>query len=365
MTENVFRAVYFLLRHDLPINLFEALIELLDNCNTLIGNQLHAITTARKMAMSIDELFQSAFVRFSISDKVDEFSQIGDELTDVGSIKMLLTKLRFFEKEWDHQENIFSIFESSGTSEQMADDFVEDFISQFRVCSSLSRGEVMQILSRKVISVGSDRGSKISKFSKFLKNKLPNYIHFKCENHVTETSWEEIQKVRSVEMVEETIRSCYGLLKNSASRQLKMTAIAKEFEEKSLKLKGLFDVKFLTSEQSANEALLVDYLQLLQLIENLQSDRNLKRERKETIKKLNAKLRDARVLCNAVALDSAVQEGIAPYILWSQKLEACAFEREFQKKRLYSKMEVLKQATLLPEEQKQFLESINYETKLF
>ena len=28
-------------------------------------------------------------------------------------------------------------------------------------------------------------------------------------------------------------------------------------------------------------------------------------------------------------------------------------------------MEVLKQATLLPEEQKQFLESINYETKLF
>ena len=28
-------------------------------------------------------------------------------------------------------------------------------------------------------------------------------------------------------------------------------------------------------------------------------------------------------------------------------------------------MEVLKQATLLPEEQKQFLESINYETKVF
>ena len=39
MTENVFRAVYFLLRHDLSINLFEAIIELLDNCNTLKGNQ--------------------------------------------------------------------------------------------------------------------------------------------------------------------------------------------------------------------------------------------------------------------------------------------------------------------------------------
>ena len=63
-----------------------------------------------------------------------------------------------------------------------------------------------------------------------------------------------------------------------------MTAIVKEFEEKSLKLKGLIDVKFLTSEQSANEALLVDYYHLLQLTENLQSDRNLKRKRKETIK---------------------------------------------------------------------------------
>ena len=69
------------------------------------------------MAMSIDELFQSAFVRFLISDKVDEFSQIGDELTDVGSMKVLLTKLRFFENEWDLQENVFSIFESSGISE--------------------------------------------------------------------------------------------------------------------------------------------------------------------------------------------------------------------------------------------------------
>ena len=72
-------------------------------------------------------------------------------------------------------------------------------------------------------------------------------------------------------------------------------------------------------------------------------------------------MRDARILCNPVALDSGLEEGIAPYMLWSQKVEACAFEREFHKKILYSKMEVLKQATLFPEEQ----ESINYETKLW
>ena len=93
MTENRFRSVYFLLNHEISMNLFEAHMELLDSCKTSIGNQLRAITTARKMAMPVDELFQSAFVRFLISDKVDEFSQIGDELTDVGSMKVLLTNL--------------------------------------------------------------------------------------------------------------------------------------------------------------------------------------------------------------------------------------------------------------------------------
>ena len=79
----------------------------------MIGNQLHANTAARTMALMIDEMFQKAFVNFLVSEKVDEFSQIGDELTDVGGMKALLTKLRFFENEWDLQEKVFRIFESS------------------------------------------------------------------------------------------------------------------------------------------------------------------------------------------------------------------------------------------------------------
>ena len=45
MTENILRTVYFLLHYDLSMNLFEALIELLDCCKTMIGNHLHANTT--------------------------------------------------------------------------------------------------------------------------------------------------------------------------------------------------------------------------------------------------------------------------------------------------------------------------------
>ena len=169
MTENILRTVYFLLRHDLSINLFESLIELLDCCKTLIGNQLHSRNTARAMALMIDEKFQGAFVRFLLSDKVDEFSQIGDELTDVGGMKVLLTKLRFFENEWDLQEMVFSIFESSGDSNKMFLDFRQDFVSQFQLHSKLPEEEIIQILSVTLQSGGSDCATKTLKFTDILR----------------------------------------------------------------------------------------------------------------------------------------------------------------------------------------------------
>ena len=197
MTENIFRTVYFLLHNDLFMYLFESLIELLDCCKTMIGNQLHANTTARAMAPMIDEMFQKAFVNFLVSDKVNEFSQIGDEFTDVGGTKVLPTKLRFFENEWDLQEMVFSIFESCGDSENMVENFTEDFIKQLEAHSSLSREEITEVLSKKLQSDGSDRASKMMKFAKVLQKKLAhNHVHFHCDNHMNETAWEEVQGLR-------------------------------------------------------------------------------------------------------------------------------------------------------------------------
>ena len=45
-----------------------------------------------------------------LSDEGDELTQIGDELTGVGGMKVLLTKLRFFEKEWDLQEIVSLVY---------------------------------------------------------------------------------------------------------------------------------------------------------------------------------------------------------------------------------------------------------------
>ena len=60
MTENILPIVYFLLRHDLSINLFDNLIELLNCCKTMIGNQLHY--TAPEIALMIDEMFEEVVI---------------------------------------------------------------------------------------------------------------------------------------------------------------------------------------------------------------------------------------------------------------------------------------------------------------
>ena len=143
------------------MRLFEAIVELLVSCKALIGNQLHSRLTARTIAIMIDEMYQAEFVNYLLSDKVDEFSVIVDELTDVGGMKTLLSKLRFFENEWDLLEMTFSIFESSGTSSEMVEKFTEDFIDQFQAYTKLTKDEIIEVLALKMTSGGSDRAGKI------------------------------------------------------------------------------------------------------------------------------------------------------------------------------------------------------------
>ena len=189
MTMNIHRAVYFLLKNDLSMNLFERIVELLDCCKTLIGNQLHSRKTARTIALMIDEMYQANLIRYLLSDKVDEFSLICDELTDVGGLKTLLSKFRFFENEWDLQEMTFSIFESCGSSDEMLTKFTEDFILQFQTHTALTEHEIVDILALKLGSGGSDRASKILKFAAGIQAEFGNsYVHFPCDNHMTETA---------------------------------------------------------------------------------------------------------------------------------------------------------------------------------
>ena len=63
-------------------------------------------------------------------------------------------------------------------------------------------------------------------------------------------------------------------------------------------------------------------------------------------------------LRNAKALHSAFEVAVAPHQLWSQKLEASAFDWEFQKMKLFSKLKGMNESSLLPDKQHKFMEKI-------
>ena len=108
-----------------------------------------------------------------------------------------------------------------------------------------------------------------------------------------------------------------------------MVTIAKELDKRSLRIVGLFSIKYLTSEKDAVESFLIDYRQLVKLTEELQTDKNVERKKRDGIHAICKSLCDARIFINAVALLSALDQAIAPYHLWSQKMKACTFERDF------------------------------------
>ena len=115
----------------------EQTYNLLELCSTPIGNQLHSRITAAAIAMCIDDVHTRNLFLFLLSDNCEEFMMISDELTDYSGVKSLILKFRFFEG-WELREFLISIVESTGTSEEMCQKFVNDFIEQFEKATGFS-----------------------------------------------------------------------------------------------------------------------------------------------------------------------------------------------------------------------------------
>ena len=364
MTTNVIKVVYFLFKQDLSMNVFEKLIEMLDCCNALIGTQLHSSNTAKAIALTIDDLFQKLFVNFLLSDNCREFGMISDELTDVGGLKCLLTRFRFFEG-YDLQEFVFSIFESVGTSEDMVQKFEQDFINQFLAHTNIKKESILKLIYKKLNTGGSDRASKMICFANKIEENNPNYTHFPCDPHITETAWEEVQTLSKVKWAETLVKLSSKLFINSASQNLKLAEIGREINEKTLNPKPLFKIKYLTSETSVTRATLTDHLQILKLTEILMNDKTVKKAKRNALKELHLKLRDVRGFLNLIALNEVLKDGISSYQMCTQTRKACAFEREFEKRKLYAKLKTLSEQKSISKEKKELIRKIDIENKIF
>ena len=164
--------------------------------------------------------------------------------------------------------------------------------------------------------------------------------------------------------MENAVKSSYNVFKNSASRQIKLAKIARDYEQKSLKPRNIFEIKYLTSELGAARALMVDYLQIMKITSDLSKDTKITIKGRKKMKTLCTLLQDSRVLIGLVALHSILgDKGVAPYQLWAQRVKACAFERLFRKTKLYSRLNALNEGKLLSEESMDVLAYIDYSTK--
>ena len=150
MTKNVFRLVYFVLKEDISALKFEKICNLLTCMNALIGNQLHSKQTAATIALAIDEMWMKILVDYLRSDVCEFFGIQADELTDLGNMKTLLSKIRFIEN-GNVQEFVFTLFESTGDSENMYKKFLETILKTFGTEEDFDREEVMQLLKKKLV----------------------------------------------------------------------------------------------------------------------------------------------------------------------------------------------------------------------
>ena len=90
------------------------------------------------------------------------------------------------------------------------------------------------------------RIKQVLKSGEMLTGAVEQYNHFCCDNHITETAFEEVQKLSRVARAEKTVELTYSIFKNSASQKLCFAEIGREMDQLTVRPRGLFTIKFLT-----------------------------------------------------------------------------------------------------------------------
>ena len=360
MTCNVIRVVYFILKYDVSALQFEKLMNLLNCVNALIGNQLHGRTSASTIAKCLDENYMKILVAHLTSSKVKCFTMEFDEMTDKGNMKTLLSKIKFHEN--GHlQSFVFNIFESGGTSEDLHEKFVEDIYKNFQI-NGTNDEALAELLNDKFIAGTSDRASKILKVGNLFFDTLFKYIHICCDNHMTETAWKEaVKELPSLEAAKVLIKECYAMQSRSSKRTKELQKLAKEYDQKFLKLRTIFEVRFLTHAAKAVTAELTDHEQLLKISKELSKDTTVKAEKREEFDALHKKLKNSENFAEMIGLQLALDQALVPYQKMGQRDDICVFDRPYMRKKLRETAEAL--SDKIPENMNVHIEKIDFERK--
>ena len=127
---------------------------------------------------------------------------IADEMTDEGGIKTLIAKFRGFEY-MELREMLYTVIESTGTSEDLERKFLESLSCDIKRFTGLSDEETVSVLRNKLKGCGSDRASKMLKFLRLVGEDMKAYVLYHCDNHITESAYEKVQnEIEQLENIE-------------------------------------------------------------------------------------------------------------------------------------------------------------------
>ena len=204
ITDNVIRIIYFVIQENLALSKSEALFDLFDLCEAAVGNQLHSRVTGAAITLCVDEVFHSKLTKWMFADKKGpvDLMMIGDKMTDEGGIKTLNTKFGGFEN-MELREMLYTVIESTGTSEDLERKFLESLMNDIKGFTGLSEEQTMAVLKNKLKGCGSDRASKMLKFLRLLGEDMKAFVLYHCDNHMTESAYDMVQnEVNQLENVE-------------------------------------------------------------------------------------------------------------------------------------------------------------------
>ena len=134
---------------------------------------------------------------------------------------------------------------------------------EFEEHTDLNVGEFQEMYERKNKGRGSNGTTNMLKYARLM-NKDSCFIHYNCDNHITESVYEKLQETEPIiENYEKMIKSAYTMQSKSANRKTKLKKISEKYQIKNRILQNVLDIKFESYNYDAGVTMLEDYEQIL------------------------------------------------------------------------------------------------------
>lgn len=254
VTERNFRTAYECAQSQLSFREYPRLINLQNKNGLNCGNILYSDHACADILQHIASQMKKEIVDYIIKTK-NTFSLMADESTSCSNEQSLIVNIRtLFEGE--PCVYFLGLLPLSGTTSETIYNTLIDFLTNI--------GLTDEILANQFVAFCSDGASnmlgKHQGVATLLQSKYPNLVVFHCMAHRLELAVKQaIDDVNSVSHFRDLIDSIYKLFSMSPKNQRELNDAAAETAVQLLKVKKIFDVRWVFSSYVAMKAFLRNF----------------------------------------------------------------------------------------------------------